>query len=417
MAAEDVWHPSERWSDAERAGWQDTRLREVVAAVVPHAHALRERLAAASLNPADVSVAGLGAVPVLSKDSLPELQRAAPPFGGWLGVPQAALRSLYRSPGPILDPEGTGEDYWRFAPALFAAGMRAGDSVLNTLAYHWTPAGHMVAGGLHALRCAVVPAGPGNTEIQVTLLAELGIAGFIGTPSFLATVLDAAEAASVMLRLRTAFVIAEMLSESLRARLESRFGIRISQGYGTADLGSIAFECTARSGLHVQREMIVELLDPASGRPVAAGAPGEVVATALNITYPLLRFGTGDLAAWAEGPCPCGRSGPRLQRILGRVGDAVKVRGMFLHPAEIELAMARHPEVARYQIVVTRSGQSDEMLVRAEVHPDRAAPVDLHERISRTFSETVRLRGTVEVVPAGTLPADARKIADLRTWD
>lgn len=414
---DEVWHPSERWSDAERAAWQNQGLREVAAEASATASALRDRLEAAGLRPGTLTVAALAALPVLRKESLPDAQRRSLPFAGWLGVPAGRLSRVFRSPGPIFDPEGGDDDYWRFAPGLFAAGMRAGDMVLNTLAYHLTPAGHMVDGALRALGCVVVPTGPGNTEVQVALLADLPIAGFIGTPSFLATVLEAADAGGVTVRLRTAFVVAEMLSESLRGHLESRFGVRISQGYATADLGSIGFECSARCGLHVQRETIVELLDPASGRAVEGGAPGEVVVTALNRTYPLLRFGTGDLAAWASGPCACGRTGPRLQRILGRVGDAVKVRGMFLHPAEVDLAIARHPEVARYQVVVTRIGHNDEMLIRAELHPDRPAGADLGERIRQSVAEAVRLRGDVEVVAPGTLPADARKISDLRTWD
>ncbi len=414
---EEVWHPSELWSDAERAAWQDRRLREVAVGSADGATALRECLEAAGLRPDGVTVAALAALPVLRKESLPDAQRRALPFARWLGVSPGTLSRVFRSPGPIFDPEGRGDDYWRFASALFASGMRAGDVVLNTLSYHLTPAGHMLDGALRALGCPVVPSGPGNTDVQVSLLADLSIAGFIGTPSFLAAVLESAEAARATLRLRTAFVIAEMLSESLRQRLESRYGVRISQGYGTADVGSIGFECSGRGGLHVQRETIVELLDPATGSAVDADGPGEVVVTALNDTYPLLRFGTGDLAAWAQDPCPCGRTGPRLRRILGRVGDAVKVRGMFLHPAEVDLAMARHPEVARYQIVVTRTGHTDEMLLRAELHSGGAAPHDLGERIRYSLNEMVRLRGDVEVVPAGTLPPDAKKITDLRTWD
>ncbi len=414
---DEVWHPSERWSDAERAAWQNQRLREVATEASATAPALHDRLEAAGLRPGGLTVEALASLPVLRKESLPEAQRRAPPFAGWLGVPVGRLGRVYRSPGPILDPEGREDDYWRFAPALFAAGLREGDLVLNTLAYHLTPVGHMLDSALRILGCPVVPSGPGNTEVQVALLAGLSIAGFVGTPSYLATVLEAADAVGATVRLRTAFVIAEMLSESLRGNLEDRFGVRITQGYGTADLGSVGFECSARNGFHVQRETVVELLDPASGHAVDEGAPGEVVVTALNSVYPLLRFGTGDLAAWASGRCACGRTGPRLQRILGRVGDAVKVRGMFLHPAEVDVVIARYPEVARYQVVVTRSGHDDEMLIRAELHPDRTPAPDLGERIRHSVRDAVRLRGEVELVAPGTLPANAGKIADLRKWD
>ncbi len=414
---DEVWDQSERWSGEKRAAWQNQWLREIVTAAARSSPAIKGHLAAAGLDVSRLSLDTLAALPVLRKDSLPALQHDAPPFGGWLGVPIGYLGRLFRSPGPIFDPEGRHEDYWRFAPALYAAGIRLGDIVLNTLSYHLTPAGHMMDSALRALACPVVPAGPGNTDTQVRLLAELSIAGYIGTPSFLATLLETAAQAGVAHRLKVGFVIAEMLPESLRQRLESQFGVRVSQGYGTADLGSIGHECSARAGMHVQKEVIVEVVDPHTGTPCGAGMAGEVVVTALNFTYPLLRFGTGDLAVWADGSCSCGRTGPRLARILGRVGDAVKVRGMFLHPAEVDLALARHPEVARYQVVVTRLGHNDEMLVRIELKPDGAATTDLAARIRNTITEMIRLRGEIEVVPAGTLPADAKKILDQRNWE
>lgn len=412
-----VWHQAERWGEEERRAWQERRLRAVALGAGPHAPALLARLEAAGVAPQDLTLDALRRIPVLSKDSLPEAQRQAPPFAGWLGVPLQEVSRLFRSPGPIFDPEGRDDDYWRFAPALFAAGFRPGDVVLNTLSYHLTPAGHMLDGALSALRCPVVPSGPGNTEAQVQLLSTLPIAGYVGTPSFLATLAETAERTGVGVSLRTAFVIAEMLPESLRQRLESHYGVKTTQGYGTADLGSIAYECGRRSGMHVAREIIVELLNPHTREPAAAGEPGEVVVTALNPTYPLLRFGTGDLAVMAEGPCACGRTGPRLARLVGRAGDAVKVRGMFVHPAEVDRVIARHPEVARYQVVITRAGHNDEMLVRAELRPDASASPDLRDRIRQSLGEGLRVRGDVEVVGAGTLPADAKRIDDQRTWE
>ncbi|MGQ0571831.1 MAG: phenylacetate--CoA ligase family protein [Armatimonadota bacterium] len=414
---DEVWDSAEQWSEPERLAWQERRLREVMAAAAPHAPAARQRLAAAGLTLQDLTLSALSRLPVLSKDALPDAQRQTPPFAGWLGVPLHEAARLFRSPGPILDPEGRDDDYWRFAPALFAAGIRPGDVVLNTLSYHLTPAGHMLDSALRALRCPVIPAGPGNTEVQARLLGELPVTGFIGTPSFLATVLETALALGITVRLRAAFVIAEMLAESLRTRLQTQYGVRVSQGYGTADLGSISYECSARSGMHVAREMIVELIDPHTGRPAETGAPGEVVVTALNPAYPLLRFGTGDLAVMAEGGCPCGRTGPRLARIVGRVGDAVKVRGMFVHPAEVDRVMAHHPEVARYQVVVTRAGNLDEMLVRIEPRSHMVAAADLRERVRQSLMEGLRLRGEIEIIGPGTLAADARKVIDRRTWD
>jgi phenylacetate-CoA ligase len=414
---EDVWHPSERWSDGERRVWQTARLREVAAAAGPQAPALRARMAAAGLDVDTLTLDTLPRVAVLSKDALPQAQRAQPPLAGWLGIPTAALARLYRSPGPIYDPEGREDDYWRFAPALFAAGFRRGDLVLNTFSYHLTPAGHMFDGALRAMGCPVIPSGPGNTDVQAQLLAGLPVAGFVGTPSFLVAVLEAASAAGARPRVRHAFVIAEMLPESLRRRLETDFGVATSQGYGTADLGSIAYECGARAGMHVSLETLVEVLDPQSGRPVAPGQAGEAVVTALNPTYPLLRFGTGDLVTMAEGTCACGRTASRIARIVGRVGEAVKVRGMFVHPADVDRIVARFPDVARYQVVVTRPADADEMRVRAELRPGVPAALALGARVQDALVAGLRLRCQVEVVAAGTLPSDAKKIADERRWD
>jgi phenylacetate-CoA ligase len=413
---DDLWDPAEAWPPATRRRWQDQRLRDVVAAALPHAPALGEALVAAGVEAAELSLDALPALPVLRKDDLPALQRQRPPFGGWLGVRLATLGRIYRSPGPILDPEGVARDYWRFAPALFAAGFRAGDVVLNTLAYHLTPAGLMVDEGLRVLGCTVIPAGPGNTDAQVALLADVGPTGYIGTPSFLATLLDAAAAAGRGVRLQRAFVIAEMLPEPLRGRLRAAHGVEVSQGYGTADVGSIAYECSRREGMHVWHEVIVELLDPQTRQPVPPGAPGEVVVTALNPVYPLLRLATGDLAVMAEGPCPCGRTAPRIARILGRVGDAVKVRGMFVHPAELARVMARYPDVARYQVVVSRTGHQDVMRMRVEPRPDAAAQ-GLEDRLRQAVGEALRLRCEIELVPPGTLPADARPLVDERRWE
>jgi phenylacetate-CoA ligase len=412
---DDVWHPSEQWSISERRVWQERRLLEVVQAAWEHAPALRGRLAAAGLKPHKLTIESLSKLPVLREDEFQQAQRSAPPFAGWLGVGIRDTARLFRSPGPNLDPEGRDDDYWRFAPALFAAGIRPGDIVLNTLSYHLTPAGHMMDGGLRALRCAVVPSGPGHTDVQVELLGEYPITGFIGTPSFLATVLEAAQRAGISPQLRHAFVIAERLPESLRQRLQQRSGIRVRQGYGTADLGSIAYECSACNGMHITRETLLELINPNTGRPSAIGEVGEVVVTALSPTYPLMRFGTGDLAFMGVGECTCGRTGPRLDRIVGRVGDAVKVHGMFVHPFELDGVMARYPEVARYQGVVTRAGDTDEVAVRVELAPDTAASPLVRDRLAQSVAAGLRLRAAVEVVPTGTLAGETKKIVDLRT--
>ncbi len=400
-----------------RVAEQEARLRRVLSAAVDQAPALRAALEEAGLIPQDVTVADLRRVPLLHKDRLPTIQAGAPPFGGWLGRPSGGLRRVFVSPGPIYDPEGHEGDYWGFATALHAAGFRRGDIVLNTFSYHFTPAGAMFDGALAALQCVTVPAGVGNIEVQVKTLLDLRPRGFIGTPSFLASVLTRIAEASPATRspLDVAFVSGEPLPESLRADLESS-GVRVSQGYATGDVGLIAYECPARSGLHLSDRVIVELVDPATGAPVGEGEAGEVVITFLNDLYPLLRLGTGDLSRLAPGGCACGRTSPRLARILGRVGDAVKVRGLFLHPHEVDRAIARHPEVLRYQAVVTRGpDHHDELTITIEV--PAPAPERIADDVAQSVRDATRLRAAIQPVEPGSLPPDAKKIVDRRIWD
>jgi len=317
------------------------------------------------------------------------------------------------SPGPIYDPEGFGEDYWGLAPALVAAGFRRGDVVLNTFSYHFTPAGAMFDGALQALRCVVVPTGVGNIETQVKALVELRARGFIGTPSFLAAVLDRVREQAAPSSVEVACVSGEMLPETLRRDVEGRHGLRISQAYGIGDIALVAYECPQRSGLHLAERVIGEVVDPATGVPVVPGEIGEVVVTFLSELYPLLRFATGDLSRLVPGECACGRTSLRLERILGRVGDAVKVRGIFLHPHDLDRAIARHPEVIRYQAVVTRADHNDELTVQVEAE----SPAHLAEAVGQSIREATRLRAVVKVVSPGTLGSTEKRLVDRRKWE
>ena len=394
---------------------QEARLRAVLAAAVRHAPALRGALHEAGCTPEDIGLADLPRLPLLRKERLPAVQTSAPPFGGWLGRPGQALRRIFVSPGPIYDPEANEDDYWGFAPALHAAGFRSGDVVINSFSHHFTPAGAMFDGALGALGCVAVPAGVGNLDLQMRTLLDLGARGFIGTPSFLATVLAKIVDGGVRSPLRVAFVSGEPLPESLRADLEGHT-IQVSQGYAIGDVGLIAYECSARSGLHFADRVIVELVDPATGAPVGTGEAGEVAVTFLHDLYPLLRLATGDLSRLADGSCPCGRTAPRLARILGRVGDAVKVRGLFLHPQEMDRAMARHPEVLRYQAAVTRGVDHQDILtVTVEVGP--GATGDLVGRVTRSIHDATRLRAVVVAVEPGSIPTEAKRIEDRRRWE
>jgi len=410
-----LYRPAEGRPHQERLRDQEALLRAVLARAVDTSPAVRAALAAAGLAPGAIRLDDLVRLPLVRKEQLPALQAGARPFGGWLGQRVEELRRIFVSPGPIYDPEGAAADYWGFAPALHAAGFRRGDLVLNTFSYHFTPAGAMFDGALQALGCVTIPSGVGNLELQVQTVLDLQAVGFIGTPSFLAALLGKLQEAGGGIPLRVAMVSGEPLPEPLRADLEGRAGIAISQAYAIGDLGLIAYECPHRRGLHLADRVIAELVDPHSGAPVAEGAAGEVAVTFLSDVYPLLRLATGDLSRLAPGACPCGRTAPRLERILGRVGDAVKVRGLFIHPHELDRALARHPEVRRYQAVVTRPGHEDVLTIRIESEaPDPAA---LAAAVAQSVREGTRLRAAVEVVAPGAIGPQAKTIEDRRRWD
>ena len=395
----------------ERQRYQEGWLRDLIRHAYGHAPAARERIPALD--------AQLDQVRVTRKDELIDLQKASPPFGGFLGVPMRQVARIFMSPGPLFDPQGLTPDYWRWGPALRAAGFEADDVVHCAVSFHGTPLGWMFDAALRDLGCTVVPAGVGATELQVQMLRGLRATGFVGTPSALKLLYEKAQELGLDPRgdiaLRHAFVAGEMLPPSLRADLQS-YGPTVCQGYGTADLGCLGYECLERNGMHVPADAFIETLDPGTGRPVPVGDLGEVVATVNERTYPLVRFGTGDLSRLSEAPCPCGRTAPRLLGIVGRVGEGVKVRGLFVHPRQVDEVVARFPGVARYRLVVTRSGAHDELLMEAECVGDASAE-GLAERLREALRDVTKVRADVALVPVGSIPAGARKVEDRRTWD
>jgi phenylacetate-CoA ligase len=415
----DLFDPEEALPLEARVAAQEARLREVLQWAYERAPAVNALFRQAGIRPEEIRTAeDLHRLPVTRKDLLPEIQQRAHPFGGFLAVPRDHLRHIFVSPGPIYDPEGEEPDYWGFGPALYAAGFRRGDLVINTFSYHLTPAGQMLDQGLTLLGCVVIPGGVGNTEIQARTVLDLGVNGFTGTFSFLSTLLRKVEELSPGASpLRVAFVTGEMVPEAGRRHLEEAYGIRISQGYGTADVGLIAYECPRREGMHLSSRVLVEIIDPRSSAPLPPGEVGEVVVTFLSKVYPLVRLATGDLSSLTLDPCLCGRTSPRLLRVIGRVGDAVKVRGIFLHPAEADRILSQVPEVARYQFVVTRPKDQDELELLVEVDEAFQEHRVLQERLAALIRENLKLRAEVRVVPAGTIPADARKIEDRRVWE
>jgi phenylacetate-CoA ligase len=406
----------EGFAPADRKAYLGGRLAETVAHAFANAPRFRRALEAAGLGPADVrGLDDLARIPVTRKDDLPSFQAEEPPFGGLAGVPVGKLARLFMSPGPIYDPQGTEEDFWRFRHALAAAGFRAGDVALVSASYHLTPLGFMLDDGARALGCVTIPGGVGQTELQAKVAAALHATAYIGTPSFLLTLLQRARDTGAPLSFEVAFVVAEMLPESLRADIEA-FGVRVLQGYGTADLGCLAYECTEKGGWHLHPECIVEVLDLETGKPAEPGHPGEVVATIFDREYPLVRFALGDIAALGpEGRCACGRTTPKVLGLLGRVGDAVKVRGMFVRGAQVEAVGKRFPEIARVQAIVTREGHQDRLEILAEV-ADPAAAGDLSSRLGEALREEIKVRPEVRLVARGAIPATAKRLEDRRVW-
>jgi phenylacetate-CoA ligase len=354
----------------------------------------------------------LAKLPLLHKSELAVRQKEQPPFGGFNVTAAGRMRRLLMSPGPIFEPEGEGKDFWGAARALFAAGFRPGDVVHNCFSYHLTPGGFMLESGAHALGCAVIPAGTSNTEQQLAAIAHFKPVGYLGTPDFLKILLDAAgPAGKDASSLRRALLSGGALPPSLRQELAGR-GMKVLQCYATADLGVVAYECEEAEGLIVNETLLVEIVRPGTGDPVADGEVGEVVVTSFHPDYPMIRFATGDLSAVMPGQSASGRTNMRLAGWMGRADQVTKVKGMFVHPAQVAQVGKRHPELGRLRLVVTRAGERDAMTLLAECS---ASSMDgLQDAVAATLQSVTKLRGEVKFAALGTLPNDGRVIADER---
>lgn len=364
-----------------------------------------------------VSRAALAQLPVLRKHELIELQRQRRPFGGLVAEPWGRLGRVFSSPGPIYEPEGRVADYWRTARALFAAGVRAGDLVHNSFSYHMTPGAWILEGGAQALGCTVFPAGPGQTEQQVQAMADLQPNAYVGTPSFLRILLDKADEMGIALpSLQKALVSGEAFLPAVREALAKR-GIAGYQAYATADLGVIAYESSARDGLVIDEEIIIEIVRPGTGDPLPAGEVGEVVVTSFNASYPLIRFGTGDLSMILPEslttPSACGRSNLRIRGWMGRADQTAKVRGMFVHPEQVAAVLRRHGEIGRARLVVTNPDANDVMTLHCEGEGDAT----LAAAVTASLRELTKLRGEVVFVADGSLANDGKVIDDQRRYD
>ncbi len=365
----------------------------------------------------------LAQLPVTRKTDLLERQKTVRAlvgntnlFGGFSSIAFGAnMPRVFASPGTIYEPEGKAVDYWRMARALSAAGFRAGDLIHNCFSYHFTPAGSMMESGAHALGCTVFPAGTGQTEQQVQAMAEMKPAGYVGTPSFLKIILEKADEMGVALPSVTkAMVSGEACPPSLRDWFAER-GVTAYQCYATADLGLIAYETSAREGLVIDEGVIVEIVTPGTGDPVAEGEVGELVVTTFNPDYPLIRFGTGDLSAVLPGTCPTGRTNTRIKGWMGRADQTTKIRGMFVHPSQVAMIAKRFPDVVKARLVVSGEMADDRMTLQVETAKHSQAE-DLLEKISEAIREVTKLRGTVTLFAPGSLPNDGRVIEDARSY-
>ena len=414
MNAQDSYFDALETRDpAEREAQQLRALAHQVAHASANAPYYAELLA--DVDPRAIEgYEAFAALPVTRKSQLKEHQLAAPPFGGLAAVAPGGLARIFVSPGPIYDPEGDRIDYWRLGRAMYAAGFRHGELVQNCFSYHFTPAASMAEGGARAIGCTVIPAGVGQTEMQVQTIADLRPHGYVGTPSFLKIILEKGEEMGADLSsLGKALVSAEPYPPSLRSYFAER-GIAGVQCYATADLGLIAYESPGQEGLIVDEGVYVEIVRPGTGDPVADGEVGEVVVTSLGSEYPLIRFATGDLSAVLSGTSPCGRTNRRIKGWMGRADQTTKVRGMFVHPEQVAAVLARHSELGRGRLVVDRSDERDTMVLRAECD---GTPEGLAAAVAESLREVCKLRGEVELVARDSLPNDGKVIDDVRSYE
>jgi len=414
----------EKMSNKERGKLLDEQLKWLVAYACEKAPSTRARFDQAGISPSKVSgIKDLENLPLLRKDALVDLYKANPPLGGLVTVPITELERVYVSPGPIYDPHHSSETYWRRHVHLVnSVGFGKGDIVVNTWMYNLVPAGLMIDEALRRAGVTVIPTGVGNTELQVQVMHQLKATGFAGSTGFFMNIITKAEEMGLDIRkdfnLRLAVIGGEMGGGPIRKTVEEKYGIATGDMYGTADVGLIAFECSAKNGMHIAEGVILEMISYETGKQIEPGEVGEIVVTPIDETYPLIRFGTGDLAGLIGEPCSCGRTSPRITRLLGRVGDAVRTRGMFIHPRQLEPAMAKFSQVAQYQAVVTRPGTRDDLTLKVELKTEEGINKEqLADELNQVVSEALRIKvDRVEFVAKGVIPEWHKLIVDERVY-
>jgi len=407
-----------------REGYLNQRLSQTVDHAYHNAPAVKAIFDKAGVSPAEIrTVKDLEKLPITRKTDLISLQKANPPYGGFLAIPPEDVERVFLSPGPVYEPIQHAGIKW-FAKAFWAAGFRKGDLVVNTFTYHMSPAGILFHEALRDCGATAMPMGTGNTEIQIQTMLDLRVTGFVGTPSFLMTIIKRAEEMGYNFRrdsaLRLAWFTGEMLSPSLRKTIEGDYQIDTSQAYAVTEPGgAIAYECHRKSGMHLMDEYLVEVVDPESGKQMGPGEIGEIVVTPLhNETWGLIRFGTGDISSYVTEPCPCGRTSNRLVAILGRTGEAVKVRGMFVVAKQAEQVFSSFDLISKFQIVVGRRAQRDEMTFKVELKDEDIDKEKLAKDLNEKFQSMCLVRADkIEFLDKGTIPEEHQKVVDERKWE
>ena len=414
---EGIYSRREVLDESERRQYYQIQIKDLLTYAYRYSEDVKKRFDRAQFQVSKFkTLSDIKHIPILKKKELIFLQSMGPRLGGLLTKDLGELRRVFLSPGPIFDPEDRDDDYWGWTEGFYASGFRSGDLVQLTFNYHLTPAGLMFEEPLRNLGCAVVPTGPGNSATQLEIMQKLRVTGYVGTPSYLMHLAQKGEEMGINLRkdlyLEVAFVTGEKFPEKMRAALEKKFDLIMRQGYGTADVGCVGYECFHKTGLHIANRAYVEICHPDTGIPLKDGEVGEIVVTAFNKTYPLIRLATGDLSYIERAPCACGRTSPRLGNIVGRVDTTARIKGMFVYPHQVEQVISRFEEIKRWQIEVTNPGGIDEMNLVIE-----ASNFKREEDLLHKFREKIKLRPNLTVLAPGSLPPQFRPIEDKRKWD
>jgi len=420
----DFFDDLEGMTPQEREAYQTTGLHKTLEHAYRHAPSAKAIFDRAGVTPSAIRTAkDLEQLPITRKGDLIELQRSQPPYGGFVTCSSSEVNRVFITPGPLYGPHQSEAISW-FGKTIYAAGFRTGDVVINTPSYHMSPAGILFHEGVRACGATVVPTGVGNTDAQIRAMLDLKVTGYTGMPSFLMTILKRAEEMGHDVRrafsLKRAWFTGEMLAPATRKELEEGYGIDTYQCYAVTDLGGcVAYECSEKAGMHFMDEYVIEICDPDTGMQLGPGEVGEIVATPIhNPIWGLIRYGTGDMAAYTTETCPCGRTASRITGIVGRTADAVKVRGMFVIAKQAEEVLAEFDPVAQFQLIVGRTGERDELILRIELKDESIDKDRLSGQLIERFPQVCRVRpDTIEWVPRGTITADRQTIVDERKWE